>query len=410
MNASTKETPSRPTHDFTLDNGLRVIVREDHRKAEFYSTLLYKVGSSYEHPDEQDISSIVMNALVDDYDHSLVEEVGGDYFNYAAQDSTCIELQMPRGQLETAFVLQSTVMKKEPSYEVFRRHWDDSILKSKEKSSFISATLFSPELEALIETGSSYYQSPEGMTASLERLNLEKIRHWQKTWYGPNNAVLVVAGDVEPDEVKRLAEHYFGDIAQSDVPDRPFILGPSEPGYRQITQHLDTKRPLMLIIFNVPSLVTTTEPHSLRALQVLSSAHLDPAFTGAHLSPPASNMPRFNRGDTRLSLAFHFEGDPGEAEAHFWALLEDVKRTPFSQAELVAAIENASNEQKNINDTLSEQSVIIGLLVANGLPWELIDLEIAQLESVTPDDIQKAAQTYLIRERATVGYIFPMEQ
>ena len=76
----------------------------------------------------------------------------------------------------------------------------------------------------------------------------------------------------------------------------------------------------------------------------------------------------------------------------------------------MAAIENASNEQKNINDTLSGQSEIIGLLVANGLPWELIDLEIAQLESVTPDDIQKAAQTYLIRERATVGYIFPMEQ
>ncbi|MGH8333832.1 MAG: M16 family metallopeptidase [Pseudomonas fluorescens] len=414
MNIPTSELTSRPTYEFTLDNGLKVIVREDHRKPEVYSTVAYGVGDSHEHPEDWGLSRLLMSALIDKYaqETAFVKESGGSSINLGG-DHLSQEFRVPREHLDTALRFQSATMTKIPEDEVIRHHLERMILRSKEKSSFVSAVSFSPELEALIETGTSYYRPAEGITANLERLTLEQVKQWHKTWYGPNNAVLCVAGDITADEVKRLAEEHFGGIAKCDVPNRPIARGPSAPGYRRITQHLDTKSPLMLIAFNTPGVATTTDYQTVRALHVIGAllsqsapAHL--TTVGQNPASIVANSPRYTRGDTRLSFAYYFEGDADEAEAGFWSLLDALKHAPLSQADIEQAIDAVSAERQSSNDDLQGQSEIISMLVLNGSPWQLLDREVTQLKDVTPADIQSAAQTFLTRERVSVGHIYPV--
>lgn len=416
MNVNTNELASRPTHEFTLDNGLKVIVREDHRQPEFCATILYGIGDSYEQPEEWELSSLMLQVVFSGYKRveDIVKELGGTAL-VTLGDTLNQKLRLPREHLKTAFKYQSMAMTKEPRDEVIRYYLDLLILRSKKKSLFISAASFSPELEALIQSGTSYYRTPEGITANLERLTVEQVKQWHKTRIVPNNAVLAIAGDITPDEVKRLAEEYFGGIARCETPDRPLVRGPSAPGYRQITQHLETKYPLMLIVFNTPSIATTEDYQTVRALQVISAllSQSAPACLASIGQNPAlirSYSRQHTRGDSRLSFAYYFEGDAIEAEAGFWKLLEEVKRAPLSQADIEQAIGSVSDERQSINDDIDGQAGIIAMLVNIGRPWQLLDLEVAQLKSVTPADIQNAAQTYLTRERASVGHIFPVTQ
>jgi hypothetical protein len=87
----------------------------------------------------------------------------------------------------------------------------------------------------------------------------------------PNNATLVVVGDVTPDEVKTLAQRYFGPIARRDVPPAKIPLELAEPGERQITLHVKTQLPSLMLAFNVPSIATAEDKRSVNALRLISA-------------------------------------------------------------------------------------------------------------------------------------------
>jgi zinc protease len=412
MNTSTNELTPRPTHEFTLDNGLKVIVREDHRKPEFCSSLVYGVGPSYEYPEEWGLSEALFHAAFEETGRKTasIQEMGG-HVQFEFNEHMSLELQLPREHLETAFKLQFAIMAKELQDEDIRRALDRRILLSKRKSLAVGVHGYSPELKALIETGSGMYRPPEGITANLERLTVEQVKQWHKTWFGPNNAVLSIAGDITPDEVKGFAEEYFGGIARCDLPDRPVVRGPSAPGYRRITQHLETEHPLMQIVFNTPGVATTTDYQTVRALQVIGALVSDsaPAQLGQIARSMLSNAVRYLRGDTQLSFCFGFT-DPDKAESTFWSFVEELKRTPLSQVDIEQVINTVSAERADVLDSVRAQSMIIAMLVNNKCPWQLIDLEVTQLKNVTPADIQQAAQIYLTRDRVSIGRIYPLAQ
>jgi zinc protease len=410
MNISTSGPTTRPTHEFTLANGLKVIVREDHRKPEFYSTLSFSVGESYERPEEWGLTQLLRSALFDNLkpEAALVKKAGGEA-SFPIDDIPLIRVRLPREHLGMALKLQSLSMKTELEDEVIHRNLKRLISHSKEKSLHVSAICFSPEIEALIEKGTSYYRPPEGITANLERLTVEQLKRWRKTWFGPSTAVLSITGDITPGEAKRFAEEHFASIAKCDVANRPIILGPPAPGYRQITQHLEIEHALMVFAFNTPSITTAADYQTVRALHVIGAllSESSPAHLGEVPASTVSNVYQYRRGDARLSFAYGFDGDPDEMEVRFWDSLENLRCMPPSQADLEQAINTLSVEKESLFDNIEAQSEVIARLVSIGAPWHLLDLEVAQLKSVTPSDVQKAAYTYLTRERVTVGRIFP---
>ncbi|EJM55956.1 M16 family metallopeptidase [Pseudomonas sp. GM48] len=413
MNMPTNELPSLPTHEFTLENGLRVIVREDHRTPRVGITLVFAVGTDDERPEDFGVTHVLQNALLPDYD-DFIKKTGAVHQNFSDSERLTDCLLIAAEHLESALKIQSTIMTDELSDELLRTRLDEELLRNKKKSLFISTVSFSPEIDTLVNTGHSYYRPRDAIAANLERLTFEHLRNWRQSRYCPGNACLVIVGDVETEEARRLVERYFGSEDQRVAPFRSLIKGPSEPGYRQITQFLETEYPLMLVIFNTPGMENAPDPQSVRALEVLdslfeSSTRLK-SFENDNRSAILATAFRLSRANNQFILAFYFQGDPQKAEADLWALLDDLKRVPFTPEDIEPAIIEESTTRQAFYDTPEGQSECIGHLVGTAQPWQLIDLEVAQLRSVTAQDIQHAANAYFTRERATVAHVFPIEK
>jgi zinc protease len=415
MNKPMTERTPNPTHEFTLDNGLRVIVRKDHRTPQVGLTLVFAIGTNDERPEDFGVTRVLQNALLPDYD-DFIKETGADHLNLSGCEKLSDSLLLAAEHLENALKIQSTIMTDELSDEWLRICLNEELLRNKEKSLFISARFFSPEIEALIDTGISYYRPNEAIAANLERLTFEHLRNWRQSRYCPANACLVIVGDVEVEEARQLVERHFGSKDRRVAPFRPVIKGPSEPGYRQISQLLETEYPLMLVIFNTPGMENAPDLQSVRALEVLSSLFESSppprlaAFENENRSTIVANAVRLSRVNGRFILAFQFQGDPHEAETALWALLDDVKRVAFTPEEIEPAIIQECTTRQALYDTPQGQSDCIGYLVGTGQPWQLMDCEVAQLRSVTALDIQRAVNTYFTRERATVAHVFPIDK
>jgi zinc protease len=107
--------------------------------------------------------------------------------------------------------------------------------------------------KAMAYPASGYHTPTIGWMADLDRMKVEELRHWYESWYVPNNATLVVVGDVTPTKSKPWPS-YFGPIAKRDVPPAKIPLELAEPGERQMTLHVKTQLPSLMLAFNVPSL------------------------------------------------------------------------------------------------------------------------------------------------------------
>jgi zinc protease len=256
----------------------------------------------------------------------------------------------------------------------------------------------------------------------LDRMSVDDLRAWYQAWYVPNNAVLVVVGDVSGDEVKGLAERYFGAIPARPLPVAKRPLEPAEPGERRLRLNLKVQLPSLLYGFNVPGLATAENPREAHALRLIAGL-LDGGYS-------ARIPARLERGEELVSGAgagydAHVRGDSlfvlnatpnvqkgrslEEVEAGLWRLLDELKETPPTAEELERVRAQVIAGLVYERDSIARQATTIGQLETVGLSWQLIDEELAALESVTPQDIQDAARRYFTRSRLTVAHVLPEE-
>lgn len=274
--------------------------------------------------------------------------------------------------------------------------------------------------QALAFPASGYHTPTIGWMADLERMTVEELRAWYETWYVPNNATLVVVGDVVPSEVHALAQRYFGSIAQRPLPQAQIPLELSTPGQRLLTLHLPTQLPSLMMGFNVPGLATSKAPREVHALRLIG-ALLDGGYSarlpsrlerGEELvSGAGSSYDAYTRGDSLFVLSATPNVQKGktltEVEAGLWRQLEDLKTTPPSAEELARVRAQVIAGLVYERDSITSQATTIGQLETVGLSWQLMDGELAELSAVTPSDIQQAAQTYFTRDRLSVAHILP---
>ena len=253
-------------------------------------------------------------------------------------------------------------------------------------------------------------------------MKVEELRHWYQAWYVPNNATLVVVGDVTPDEVKTLAQRYFGAIPKRDVPPAKIPMELAEPGERLITLHVKTQLPSLMLAFNVPSIATAEDKRAVNALR-LAAALLDGGYSARIptqlergeelLSGGSTSYDAYTRGDSLFMLSATPNSQKkktiAQAEAGLWRLLDQLKTTPPSAEELERVRAQVIAGLVYERDSITSQATAIGQLETVGLSWKLMDTELAELQSVTPEDIQKAARTYFTRERMSVAHVLPEE-
>ncbi|MDD1510281.1 pitrilysin family protein [Pseudomonas sp. CNPSo 3701] len=421
----------QPTHEFTLDNGLKVIVREDHRAPVVVSQIWYKVGSSYETAGQTGLSHALEHMMFKGSRKlgpgeasRVLRDLGAEENAFTSDDYTAYYQVLAADRLGVAFELEAdrlASLRLPP--EEFAREIEvikeERRLRTDDKPSGLAYERF----KAMAYPASGYSIPTIGWMADLDRMSVQELRHWYETWYVPNNATLVVVGDVTVDGVKALAQRYFGAIPQRDVPAAKVPLELAEPGERQITLHLKTQLPTLMMGFNVPGLATAKNPRDVHALRLIA-ALLDGGYSarlasrlerGEELVSGASAWYNgYTRGDSLFTISATPNVQTGktleQTEAGIWRELEDLQHKAPSAEELARVRAQLIAELVYDRDSISSQATAIGQLETVGLSWKLIDQELAELEAVTPADIQNAAKTYFTRDRLSVAHVLPEEK
>ena len=418
------------THEFTLDNGLKVVVREDHRAPVVVSQLWYKVGSSYETPGSTGLSHALEHMMFKGSAKlgpgeasRILRELGAEENAFTSDDYTAYYQVLSRDRLAVALELEADRLAslRLPSEEFAKEIEvikEERRLRVDDRPSAKAYELFS----AMAHPASGYSIPTIGWMADLERMKVEDLRAWYEQWYVPNNATLVVVGDVTVDTVKPLVERYFGPIARREVPTAKLPLELASPGERRTTLYVKTQLPSLMMAFNVPGYATAKTPREAYALR-MAAALLDGGYSArlsTHLereqelvSSANAWYNAFTRGDSLFVLSATPNVQKGKTldnvEAGLWQQLNALKTTPPTAEELARVRAQVIAGLVYERDSITSLATTIGQLETVGLSWRLADEELRELEAVTPADIQKAARTYFVRDRLSVAHVLPEE-
>lgn len=419
----------QPTHEFTLDNGLKVIVREDHRAPVVVSQLWYRVGSSYEPPGRTGLSHALEHMMFKGSERlapgqasHLLSSLGAQENAFTSRDYTAYYQVLSRDQLAIALELEAERMHglTLPEDEFLR---EMEVIKEERRLRVDDnpSSLAYERFLTLAHMASPYAQPVIGWMHDLDRLSVEDLREWYRRYYQPSNAILVVVGDVQLDAVRSLVERYFGPLDNTPSPAARAPLELPAGGERSLTVNLPVQMPSLLLGFNVPTLSTTEQAWEVHALRLLEAV-LDGGYSArlasrleradAVATAASANYEGFARGDS----LFFLSGVPNQSrqvsleqlEQALWEQIDELKQTPPSQDELNRVQAQMTAQLVYAQDSISHQANQIGMLESIGLPWTLLDEDIAALEAITPEQISEVARRYLVPERLTRAHILPV--
>lgn len=264
-----------------------------------------------------------------------------------------------------------------------------------------------------------YHHPIIGWMEDLERMRVEDLRRWYRAHYAPNNATLVVVGDVTPAEVKRLALEYFGKLAPSELPVRARHLAIEQAGERRLVLRAKARLPALLMGYRVPVLLDDIPPADIYALTVLAgvldggqSARLPQRLV--RQSRLAGEVGADYSPESRLQDLFLISAVPSEGvgvDRLEQALREEVARlreAPVDPQELARVKAQVIASEVYGRDSMFYQAMRLGIYETVGLGHRRLDELLAGIEAVTAEQVQAAAQKYLIDERLTVGVLDPL--
>ncbi|MFK4000854.1 M16 family metallopeptidase [Psychrobacter namhaensis] len=432
-----QETPSALAidmsgrHEYQLENGLKIVVKEDHRAPVVMTQIWYRVGSADEPLDKGGISHLLEHMMFkgttdvssEDYER-LIAKFGGVNNAFTSYDYTGYYELFPANRLPLALELEADRMKNltfndkefakehQVVMEERRQRTDDNPLAKAYESFRLLALPDSPKGESVI-----------GPMAELESITLADLKDWYQTWYAPNNATLVIVGDVEPTEVLAQVKRYFGDLKPSDLPKRPAVSQKAFRGYQQINSEQAVQVPVLLMGYNVPSLVSV-DPNNENQAYALSLAQdvLDGGLSArlerrlireqGLLTAVGTSYDLLDRGDGLFLIqATPREGVSLEqAQQAITAEIEKLKTNPIAPDEISRAKTNTVTGLVYAQDSMEGQARMIGSLQSIGLDDRLLAELPTKLDSVTIADIQAASKKYLVKNNLTVMHVVPPKE
>ncbi|QEP45191.1 insulinase family protein [Ectothiorhodospiraceae bacterium BW-2] len=421
--------PPSTVHQYQLDNGLKIVVKVDRRAPVVVSQIWYKIGSSYEPSGATGISHVLEHMMFQGTDKvpgsefsRIIADNGGKENAFTGRDYTSYFQQLERSRLEIAFELEADRMRNlRLQADDFKREREVVIEERRLRTDDKPTALTYEQFMATAFNNNPYGQPIIGWMSDLEQLTLDDLQQWYQRWYAPNNATLVVAGDVEPEAVFALAKRHFGNLPPSQLTAVKQRQEPPQYGERRLTVRAAAKVPLVLMGYQVPVLRTSDAPWKSYALELLAyvldggdSARLSRDLVrGEALAASAgAGYDLYARHDSLFLLeGVPVDGvTPAKIEQALKRQVAELQQQLVKPEELERIKTQLIASKVYEQDSLFYQAMQIGMLETVGLNWQLADSYIEQLQALTPQQLQQVAQEYLIDSRLTVAWLLPEQE
>jgi zinc protease len=409
--------------EFHLDNGLKILIIEEPKAPVATIQIWYRVGSRNEVMGRAGLSHMLEHMMFKGtpkhekgvFSRTIRKHGGTDnaftsqdftaYFEIVASDQVPMALELEADRLrgllldDKEFQLEREVVKEERRL----RTEDDP-------QSYLVEAVFAQAFQI-----HPYHWPIIGWFPDLDAMTREELKRHYDTYYLPNNATLVIVGDIKAETLVPTIQRIFGSIPQGPTPPQQVPLEPEQRGERRIVVKRDAQVPFILAAYKVPNF---TSPDTF-ALTVLESILAN---------GKSSRLYRSLVYDQKIALAagaeygmlqrdadlfyFYVVVKPGQSiETVEQAIYREVTRLQ-QEGPTELEVQRVKNQEEASyifgQDSNFRQAMLYGQAETVGAGWQHVNRYLEELRKVTPADIQRVAKQYLVEDRRTVGILIPL--
>jgi zinc protease len=406
--------------EFRLDNGLEVLILEDHAVPLVTVQVWYRVGSRNERPGITGISHFLEHMMFKGTPKygpglysQLIQRYGGTQNAFTSHDMTAYYAVLPSTRLELALDLEADRMA-HLLLDANEIKAEREVVKEERRLRENAPTGPMYEvLGALAYKAHPYHWPTIGWMSDIEAITREELLAHYKTYYIPNNATLIIVGDADANQAMEAVHRYFGALPQGPTP--PPVRPPEPP---QLGEHrAEIPRPTALAALAMAYHIPAFDHADALPLEVLgqilsqgqsSRLYRDLVYERQLATSVSANADlRIDPGLFTIVSMVQSGKTPAEVEAAIYEQLEQVTAESIADRELEKAINQALSGFVFRQDSIQQQGFTIGsfhILQS----YKVINEYIERLRRVTKQDVARVARTYLTKTNRTVVTIMPM--
>ena len=410
----------------TLANGLKVIVKEDRRAPVVVQQIWYKAGSMDERTGVTGIAH-VLEHLMFKGTHSVpagefskhIAAAGGRENAFTSYDYTAYFQQLHKSKLPLAMQLEADRMRNlNLTAADFAKEIKVVMEERRLRTDDEAHALLYEKMMATTYQQHPYQHPIIGWMSDLESLTVGDAQAWYRRWYAPNNATLVIGGDVKAEEVFALAQRHYGEIPRRAMPPRRNFIEPKQVGTKRMVVKAPAELPHLVMSYHAPVIQDPAQDWKPYALQILAgvldgndSARLNKRLVREQ--QVASGVGAGYHATSRGPSLFSLEATPSEGktvndvEAALRGEIALLVRDGVSGEELQRVKAQVVAGEVYKRDSLFYQAMQIGQMESIGLTHRAISVMLEKLQAVTAEQVRQGAEETLQDDSLTVAVLDP---
>lgn len=415
------------THEYQLSNGLKLIVREDHRAPTVAHMAWYRAGSMDEVNGRTGVAHVLEHMMFKGTDKvksgefsRLVAAVGGRENAFTSRDYTAYFQQVEKSKLDDVIKLEADRMSNLNFDDAeFLKEIQVVMEERRLRTEDNPSSLLNESLMATAFMSSPYRHPVVGWMNDLQNMTASDARDWYRSWYAPNNATVVIAGDVDPAQVLRSVEKYYGANAMHELPVRKPQIEPPQKGIKQVQVKAPADNAQLTMAWKVPKLepgkLDDPEPYALELLTAVldgyDNARLNRGLVKQEkvVNDVGVGYDMVSRGPALFIIAATMAKGKSvdQAQASIRKALNELKQKGILESELKRIKVRILSEQIYKRDSIFGQAMEIGSTEMAGFSWKDIDYMLEKMQTISPEQIQAVAKKYLVDDGLTIAVLEP---
>lgn len=409
--------------EYTLPNGLKVLMVEDHKSPLAVFQIWYRVGSRDEVAGKTGISHLLEHMMFKGTSRygskvlsKTVQRYGGIDNAFTTKDCTAYYQILPSDRIELSLRFESdrmqnllldekeTLSERSVVMEERRLRYEDDPQNALYEEVLAAAFKVHP-----------YHWPVIGWMSDIANIERDDLYNHYRTYYAPDNAVIVLAGDINPGKMIKEIRDYFSDI-KPGPPRKNLLTGePPQRGEKRVYLKKEAELPYMLAVFHTPSL-PDEDGYALEVLTEVLSGKSGRLYKSlVYEKKLALSASAEYAGLLKDPFLFFFSAtaSPGRditrVEQALYAEIQAVRKKPPSEFEVQKAKNRLEASFIMSQDSIFYQAQLLGWFEMLG-DWKLKNSYIEKIRKVTPEDVQRVARKYLHEDNRTTGILIPVKE